>query len=63
MVIYKKRVANLKGKLKEVQIKVDKEPHNNALKKEEADILHEYKVAVHDEECFLMQKAKIEWLS
>ena len=57
------RVVDWREKLKIAQINVDKDPHNSSLKKDEADTLHEYKVAVQDEEKFLMQKAKIDWLS
>lgn len=46
-----------------MQRKVDKDPHNSELKKEEAEILREYNCAVQDEEKFLFQQAKIEWLT
>ena len=43
-------------------MKFEKDPHNIALKQEEATILKEYNIAVKDEEKLLFQKAKIEWL-
>lgn len=57
------KVVEWSDKLKDIQILIDKDPHNRVLKQEEALILHEYKTAVHDEEKFLKQKAKIDWLS
>nr|GEV10586.1 hypothetical protein [Tanacetum cinerariifolium] len=52
-----------KNELKAVQVKVDKEPHNADLKKDEAMILKDFNDAVHDEENFLFQQAKVSWLS
>ncbi|GKC91464.1 RNA-directed DNA polymerase, eukaryota, reverse transcriptase zinc-binding domain protein [Tanacetum coccineum] len=51
-----------KSKLKSIQTKVDVEPHNVDLRKEEASILKEYYDDVSDEENLLFQQAKIEWL-
>ncbi|PWA82932.1 reverse transcriptase domain, Reverse transcriptase zinc-binding domain protein [Artemisia annua] len=56
-------VVKWREKLKVIQSQVDKQPHNAQLKKEEADTLKEYNNAVMDEENFLLQQAKIEWLS
>ncbi|GJT31688.1 hypothetical protein Tco_0922107, partial [Tanacetum coccineum] len=44
-------------------MKVNKDPHNADLKVEEANIMKEYNSAAQDEEKFLFQQAKIEWLS
>ncbi|GJR14147.1 RNA-directed DNA polymerase, eukaryota, reverse transcriptase zinc-binding domain protein [Tanacetum coccineum] len=41
---------------------VDARPHDVVLKKEEARIMKEYSSAVQEEESFLSQQAKIEWL-
>ncbi|GJS35094.1 RNA-directed DNA polymerase, eukaryota, reverse transcriptase zinc-binding domain protein, partial [Tanacetum coccineum] len=57
------RVESWKVKLKNVQMQVDKDPHNVALKTEEARTLKEYMIAMQDEEKFLYQKAKITWMS
>ncbi|GKB64760.1 RNA-directed DNA polymerase, eukaryota, reverse transcriptase zinc-binding domain protein [Tanacetum coccineum] len=56
-------VESWKVKLKNVQMQVDKDPHNVALKTEEARTLKEYMIAMQDEEKFLYQKAKITWMS
>ncbi|GKA41366.1 RNA-directed DNA polymerase, eukaryota, reverse transcriptase zinc-binding domain protein [Tanacetum coccineum] len=57
------RVESWKVKLKNVQMQVDKDPHNVALKTEEARTLKEYMIAMQDEEKFLYQNAKITWMS
>ncbi|GJZ02307.1 RNA-directed DNA polymerase, eukaryota, reverse transcriptase zinc-binding domain protein [Tanacetum coccineum] len=44
------------------QRRIDKDPHNASLKKQEAEILKEYSIAKKDEEKLLVQKAKIDWL-
>ncbi|GKC11412.1 RNA-directed DNA polymerase, eukaryota, reverse transcriptase zinc-binding domain protein [Tanacetum coccineum] len=41
---------------------VDVSPHDVVLKKEEARIMEKYSTALQDEESFLCQQAKIEWL-
>nr|GEY90012.1 RNA-directed DNA polymerase, eukaryota, reverse transcriptase zinc-binding domain protein [Tanacetum cinerariifolium] len=51
-----------KYKLKEIQTKVDAEPHNADLRTEETNILEEYCEAISDEENFLFRQAKIVWL-
>nr|GEZ10111.1 RNA-directed DNA polymerase, eukaryota, reverse transcriptase zinc-binding domain protein [Tanacetum cinerariifolium] len=51
------------SKLKAIQIKADKEPHNVKLMIKEAKTIKEYNTVVQDEEKFLYQQAKIEWLS
>ncbi|GJR86259.1 RNA-directed DNA polymerase, eukaryota, reverse transcriptase zinc-binding domain protein [Tanacetum coccineum] len=56
------RTEEWKDKLKEIQTKVDADPHNADLINEEAMILKEYCEVVSDEEKFLFQQAKIDWL-
>ncbi|GJY90847.1 RNA-directed DNA polymerase, eukaryota, reverse transcriptase zinc-binding domain protein [Tanacetum coccineum] len=57
------RVVCWRDKLKVIQVQVDKDPHNIALKTEEANTLKEYTNAMKDEEKFLYQKAEITWMS
>nr|GFA38594.1 RNA-directed DNA polymerase, eukaryota, reverse transcriptase zinc-binding domain protein [Tanacetum cinerariifolium] len=52
-----------KDKLKLAQTKLDTDPHNQEIQRNEADCLQEYNDAVSDEEKLLFQKAKIEWMS
>ncbi|GKA55522.1 RNA-directed DNA polymerase, eukaryota, reverse transcriptase zinc-binding domain protein [Tanacetum coccineum] len=42
---------------------LDSNPHCETLKKSEANALDEYNEAANDEECFLFQKAKVDWIS
>ncbi|GKC15340.1 RNA-directed DNA polymerase, eukaryota, reverse transcriptase zinc-binding domain protein [Tanacetum coccineum] len=58
-----KRVEEIKDMLKLAQAKLDADPHNNDVKKVEVDCLKVYNKAVCDEEKFLFQKLKIEWMS
>ncbi|GJX55885.1 RNA-directed DNA polymerase, eukaryota, reverse transcriptase zinc-binding domain protein [Tanacetum coccineum] len=58
-----KRVEEAKDKLKLAQAKLDAYPHNKEVKKDEVDCLQVYNEAVSDEEKFLFQKSKIEWMS
>ncbi|GJU17368.1 RNA-directed DNA polymerase, eukaryota, reverse transcriptase zinc-binding domain protein [Tanacetum coccineum] len=51
-----------KDKLKEIQTKIDVDPHNVDLRNEEAMIHKEYCEAISDEEKFLFKHAKIDWL-
>ncbi|GKC90122.1 hypothetical protein Tco_1150771 [Tanacetum coccineum] len=51
-----------KTNLKEWQSKLDNDPFNAEIRKEETNILHEYREALSDENKLLKQKAKIEWL-
>ncbi|GJV50916.1 hypothetical protein Tco_1446657 [Tanacetum coccineum] len=44
-------------------MRVDKDLHNVDLKIEKSHTLNEYNIVVQDEEKFLYQQAKIEWLS
>ncbi|GKD09951.1 hypothetical protein Tco_1189636 [Tanacetum coccineum] len=57
------RVENWKEKLKDIQKQVDINPHNIVLKTKEASILKEYTTAMQDEEKFLYQQTKINWIS
>ncbi|GJW67965.1 RNA-directed DNA polymerase, eukaryota, reverse transcriptase zinc-binding domain protein [Tanacetum coccineum] len=56
-------VKSLKDSVKEVQQKIDKDPHNKDLRSEEVDILKAYSEAMKEEELILYQKAKVKWLS
>nr|GEV66261.1 hypothetical protein [Tanacetum cinerariifolium] len=59
------RVEEAKDMLKLAQAKLDADPHNNDVKKAEADCLKVYNEAVSNEEkfLFLFQKSEIEWMS
>ncbi|GJU91519.1 hypothetical protein Tco_1303942 [Tanacetum coccineum] len=56
------RVNSLRIKLDEVQKALDKNPNNSNLRDEEAVYVQAFTEAKLDEERFLKQKAKIEWL-
>ncbi|GJW51553.1 RNA-directed DNA polymerase, eukaryota, reverse transcriptase zinc-binding domain protein, partial [Tanacetum coccineum] len=56
------KAALLKDKVKEWQSKINRDPHNNAIKEEGVALLKEYKDAISDEGKLLLQKTKIEWL-
>nr|XP_043639239.1 uncharacterized protein LOC122610308 [Erigeron canadensis] len=56
------RVAALREDLDRTQKAIDSDPGNEGLRKQEADILMNFKAAVLDEEQFLKQKVKIDWL-
>ncbi|XP_071712514.1 uncharacterized protein [Rutidosis leptorrhynchoides] len=53
----------LKVELENIQIEVEKNPTNGDLRKREVEILKAYNEAVKDEEVFLRQKSKVEWLN
>nr|GFC17803.1 RNA-directed DNA polymerase, eukaryota, reverse transcriptase zinc-binding domain protein [Tanacetum cinerariifolium]GFC17872.1 RNA-directed DNA polymerase, eukaryota, reverse transcriptase zinc-binding domain protein [Tanacetum cinerariifolium] len=55
-------VVLLRDNLKERQSKLDDDPFNADIKKEESKALNEYKEAISDENNLLKQKAKTEWL-
>nr|GEW78997.1 hypothetical protein [Tanacetum cinerariifolium] len=55
-------VVCLKAKLAGVQSSLSADPHNKALREEELRVLKAYRAALKDEELFLRQKAKVEWL-
>ncbi|GJR89610.1 uncharacterized protein Tco_0213621 [Tanacetum coccineum] len=56
------RVSNLRVELDEVQKALDLDPFNATLREEEAVYLKAFNEATLDEERFLQQKAKVEWL-
>ncbi|GKF00591.1 RNA-directed DNA polymerase, eukaryota, reverse transcriptase zinc-binding domain protein, partial [Tanacetum coccineum] len=49
-------------KVKELQKRIDGDPHNSSIKEEGVILLKEYKDAVADEGKLLLQKTKLEWL-
>ncbi|GJZ62142.1 hypothetical protein Tco_0618279 [Tanacetum coccineum] len=55
-------VHKLKVKLQRVQMDLNKDPYYSALREEEIIYTNAYKEALLDEETFLIQKSKIEWL-
>ena len=48
--------------MKVAQANVDKDPFSEKWKEESCSLVQEYHEAVRDEENFLLQKVKIEWL-
>ena len=56
------RVGKLRKELDEVQMAIDKDPFNSALREEHAHYLIAFKEATLDEERFLKQKSKVQWL-
>nr|GEU47494.1 hypothetical protein [Tanacetum cinerariifolium] len=56
------KVKLLRGQLREVQIKINKNPDSKQLREEERSMLVDYVEAMKDEENILFQKAKIKWL-
>ncbi|GJY17397.1 uncharacterized protein Tco_0388888, partial [Tanacetum coccineum] len=56
------RVNSLRHELDEVQRALDKDPTSHVLREEEAIYLKTFNEALIDEERFLKQKAKVEWL-
>ncbi|GKA05183.1 RNA-directed DNA polymerase, eukaryota, reverse transcriptase zinc-binding domain protein [Tanacetum coccineum] len=57
------RAEELRKKVKESQIEVDRLPHDAKVKEKSCMILKEYQEAVQDEYSLLSQKAKVEWLN
>ncbi|XP_021975512.1 uncharacterized protein LOC110870640 [Helianthus annuus] len=57
-----KKVIQLRKNLDEVQKLVDSNPLDVEVRQREQQCLHDFKVAAYDEECFLKQKSKVEWL-
>lgn len=57
-----KLVDNLRKELDEVQKAIDKNPFNSALREEHAHYLTAFREATLDEERFLKQKSKVQWL-
>ncbi|XP_021996985.1 uncharacterized protein LOC110894117 [Helianthus annuus] len=58
-----KKVQVLREKLDSIQRDIDLDPSSDTLRKEEAIIRNDFQVALLDEECFLKQKSKVEWLA
>ncbi|XP_024965011.1 uncharacterized protein LOC112505317, partial [Cynara cardunculus var. scolymus] len=56
------KVTKLRLELDRVQIALDRDPENGALREEHCGYLSAYNSACLDEERFLKQKAKINWL-
>ncbi|GJT04720.1 RNA-directed DNA polymerase, eukaryota, reverse transcriptase zinc-binding domain protein [Tanacetum coccineum] len=57
------KVKSLKKSLDEIQMKLDKDPHNMLLRNQSVEILNDYSIALEDEEKLMFQKAKVEWLN
>ncbi|GJR98086.1 RNA-directed DNA polymerase, eukaryota, reverse transcriptase zinc-binding domain protein [Tanacetum coccineum] len=57
------RVEKMRNMVKEKQRLLDLNPHNSTIKEAMVMTLQDYHEAISDEEIFLFQKAKIEWLS
>lgn len=57
------KVTFLRSKLDSLQSQVDGNPSDLELREMAAACLKNFEEAVYDEECFLKQKAKIEWLN
>ncbi|XP_071727689.1 uncharacterized protein [Rutidosis leptorrhynchoides] len=55
-------VIKLRSELDEVQARLDKNPECHDTRKLESTILKKYNEVLYEEECFLKQKSKIEWL-
>ncbi|GKC04938.1 hypothetical protein Tco_0996548, partial [Tanacetum coccineum] len=56
-------VDKCRNDLKIAQGNLDREPHNQDLKKKNVDALDKYNKATKEEESFLFQKAKVDWIS
>ncbi|XP_021979680.1 uncharacterized protein LOC110875789 [Helianthus annuus] len=56
------KVSELRKKLDEIQRLLDKNPLDVELRNNESVCLKEFQIAAYDEECFLKQKSKVEWL-
>nr|GEX80236.1 hypothetical protein [Tanacetum cinerariifolium] len=56
-------VENYRQKLKQAQVKLDNNPHDQEAKKQEIMALVDYNEAIKDEESFMFQKAKVKWIS
>ncbi|XP_022015004.1 uncharacterized protein LOC110914522 [Helianthus annuus] len=57
-----KKVESLREKLDVIQSSIDKQPNIESLRVEEATLSAEYQEALLDEERFLKQKSKVDWL-
>ncbi|XP_071714140.1 uncharacterized protein [Rutidosis leptorrhynchoides] len=56
------RVQNIRKDLDDIQYQLDKNPHSKDIRVKESETLKLFDEAVLDEERFLKQKSKIEWL-
>nr|XP_043612922.1 uncharacterized protein LOC122584908 [Erigeron canadensis] len=56
------RVDQCRADLDEIQAEIDKDPTNSGLREKETIVLKKFNDASYDEECFLKQKSKVEWL-
>ncbi|XP_071741234.1 uncharacterized protein [Rutidosis leptorrhynchoides] len=56
------RVRNTRKELEDIQIELDKHPNSHVIRLKESEMSKLLNEAVLDEERFLKQKAKIEWL-
>ncbi|XP_021991647.1 uncharacterized protein LOC110888429 [Helianthus annuus] len=56
------KTKDLQAKLDSLQQSIDREPSNVVLRAEEATIMSSYQEALLDEERFLKQKLKVDWL-
>nr|GEW70196.1 hypothetical protein [Tanacetum cinerariifolium] len=59
---FHERVTKLRVELDAIQIALDKDPYSDTLREEEAVYLMAFNEAKVDEEPFLKQKAKVDWL-
>ena len=57
------RVKKCRDRLKIAHNALDSNPHSEVLKKHEVEALNGYNEAINDEEKFLFQKAKVNWIS
>ncbi|XP_071694872.1 uncharacterized protein [Rutidosis leptorrhynchoides] len=55
-------VITLRSELDAAQVLLDSDPNSRDLRKKESTILKKYNEAIYEEECFLKQKSKVEWL-
>ncbi|XP_021979805.1 uncharacterized protein LOC110875921 [Helianthus annuus] len=58
-----KKVLDLRAKLDDIQQNIDIDPSSLSLREEEASIRRVYQEALLDEERFLKQKSKVDWLA
>ncbi|XP_022042079.1 uncharacterized protein LOC110944741 [Helianthus annuus] len=56
------KVCQLRKELDDIQQLVDANPMDGTIRDTAAKCLRDYQVAAYDEECFLKQKSKVEWL-
>ncbi|XP_021979802.1 uncharacterized protein LOC110875918 [Helianthus annuus] len=57
------RVKLLRTKLDDIHMAIDANPSDTTLRDSESKCLQEFQAASYDEECFLKQKAKADWLA